>query len=63
MVQLKFGLVISDLVKNLGLMEQNGYDGPFLAYAKEFTVTNFTNHPFFLLEMLKQECCTDMVIL
>ena len=44
MVQLKFGLVISDLVKNLGLMEQNGYDGPFLAYAKAFTVTNFTNH-------------------
>ena len=49
MVQLNFGLVISDLVKNLGLMEQIGYDGPFLAYAtKAFTVAKFTNHPFSL---------------
>ena len=34
MVQLKFGLVISDKEEHLGLKEKNGYDGLFLAYSK-----------------------------
>ena len=47
-------------------MEQNGYDGPFLAYAKAFTVAKFTNHPFSLLDTKADKfytkCCKDMVV-